>query len=181
MKDMNQNTASVWNRIENWLYKAIALFFKKILKRNISKEQFAGIMEFVKFGLVGVTNTLVSYLIYVGTLLILRSFGLMPEVDYIAAQILSFVLSVLWSFLLNSKFVFILKEGEKRDWPSALAKAYISYSFTGLFLNSVLLILWVNVFHISEFLGPIINLFVSVPINFIMNKFWAFRSEGRKS
>ena len=59
----------------------------------------------------------------------------------------------------------------------ALVKTFISYSFTGLFLSSVLLVLWVQVMHISEFVAPIINLLVTVPLNFIINKLWAFKKD----
>ena len=45
------------------------------------------------------------------------------------------------------------------------------------FVAFVLSVLWVQVFHISEFIAPIINLLVSVPLNFIINKFWAFREK----
>ncbi|MCR4902230.1 MAG: GtrA family protein, partial [Butyrivibrio sp.] len=81
------------------------------------------------------------------------------------------------SYYWNNKMVFTKEEGAERVWWKALIKTYISYSFTGLFLNSVLLILWVQVLGISEFIAPIINLLVSVPINFIINKFWAFKTE----
>ncbi|WP_294218999.1 hypothetical protein [Pseudobutyrivibrio sp.] len=37
-------------------------------------------------------------------------------------------------------------------------KTYISYSFTGLFLNSILMVLWVQVVGTSEFVAPIINI-----------------------
>ena len=71
--------------------------------------------------------------------------------------------------------VFTLEEGKERSVWKALIKTFIAYSFTGLFLNSILLFLWVRVFSISEFIAPLINLVVSVPLNFIINKFWAFR------
>ena len=92
---------------------------------------------------------------------------------------IQFVLSVLWSFYWNNKKVFVLQEGEKRSMWQALLKTYISYSFTGLFLNSALLVLWIRVLGISEFIAPIINLLVSVPLNFIINKFWAFRKAAK--
>ena len=95
--------------------------------------------------------------------------------DYLIAQIAAFVISVLWSFYWNSKMVFILEEGKERSVWKALIKTFIAYSFTGLFLNSILWLLWVRVFSISEFIAPLINLVVSVPLNFIINKFWAFR------
>ena len=63
----------------------------------------------------------------------------------------------------------------ERNIVHTLIKTYISYAFTGLFLNSILSLLWVEVFGIPKIIAPIINLLVSVPLNFIMNKFWAFR------
>lgn len=135
------------------------------------------LMQFVKFGIVGVSNTVISYLLYTFTLIGLRAVGLFAGYDYLIATVISFVLSVLWSFYWNNKMVFVMEEGQSRSLWKALIKTYISYSFTGLFLNSVLMVLWVQVFHVSEFIAPIINLLVSVPVNFLINKFWAFKSE----
>lgn len=70
-----------------------------------------------------------------------------------------------------------MEEGQNRNLFKALLKTYVSYSFTGLFLNSIFLILWVQIVGISEFIAAIINLLISVPLNFIINKFWAFRSD----
>ena len=47
---------------------------------------------------------------------------------------------------------------------------YVSYSFSGILLNGVLLVLWVQVFQISKLIAPIINLLFTVPLNFVMNK-----------
>lgn len=87
-------------------------------------------------------------------------------------------LEKLWSFFWNNKIVFTVEEGQSRCLWKILMKTYVSYSFTGLFLNSILLILWVKYLGISEFVAPIINLLISVPVNFIINKFWAFRSDS---
>lgn len=73
--------------------------------------------------------------------------------------------------------VFVKEEGQERNLWKALIKTYISYSFIGLFLNSILLVLWVKLVNVSEFVAPIFNLIISVPINFLINKFWAFRSD----
>ena len=75
----------------------------------------------------------------------------------------------------NNRIVFTLQDGEKRSILKTFVKTFVSYSFTGLILNSALLILWVRILHISEFVAPIINLLVSVPLNFLINKFWAFK------
>ena len=71
--------------------------------------------------------------------------------------------------------VFTVEEGNGRTIWKSLLKTFVSYSFTGLFLNNILLYIWIQIFHISEFMAPFMNLVVSVPINFLINKFWAFK------
>ena len=164
----------MWNFIEKTAYIILKRSFSFVGK-ELRDEGFASLMQFVKFGIVGVSNTVISYVLYAISLLGFQKAGLFANVDYLLAQIIAFVLSVLWSFYWNNKMVFVPKEGEKRSVIGALIKTYISYSFTGLFLNSILLILWVQIFHISEFIAPIINLLISVPLNFMINKFWAFK------
>ncbi|MDE6624950.1 MAG: GtrA family protein [Lachnospiraceae bacterium] len=177
---MKNSVLKVWNIIEKIAY-AILDFLFKMLHKELSEETFQAFMQFVKFGIVGVSNTIVSYVLYVVSLIIFQKNHLIPKVDYIVAQVIAFVLSVLWSFYWNNKMVFVVEEGKQRSIWRALLKTYVSYSFTGLFLNSILLVLWVKLFHISEFLGPIINLAINVPINFLINKFWAFKTTDLSS
>ena len=107
--------------------------------------------------------------------------GIFLEIDYLLAQVIAFVLSVLWSFYWNNKYVFDQDENSERNLLRALAKTYASYAFTGLILNSVLSVIWVEVFHFSKLIAPVINLLVSVPVNFLLNKFWAFRGKAQES
>lgn len=134
-------------------------------------------LQFVEFCIVGVSNTVISYLIYSVSLLLFRRLHLFENYDYFVAQILMFVLSVAWSFYWNNRMVFRLKTNQKRSLFKSLVKTYISYSFTGLLLNSILLWLWVRVLGISAFIAPVLNLFISIPVNFILNKYWAFKAE----
>ena len=97
--------------------------------------------------------------------------------DYILGNTIAFLLSVLWSFYWNSRYVFGLEEGEKRSPWKALLKTYISYGFTGIILSNILSYVWIRVFGISKYLAPLINLVVSIPVNFLMNKLWAFKEE----
>lgn len=164
----------IWSIIEKAAYTVLAFLFR-LFHKEMTEEFFAAFMQFIKFGLVGASNTVISYVLYAGSLLLFQKYSLLPRMDYLAAQVIAFVLSVLWSFYWNNRLVFTVKEGEQRSFWRTLLKTYLSYSFTGLFLNSVLLVLWVRVLHISEFLAPVINLAVSVPINFLIHKFWAYR------
>lgn len=166
----------MWNLLEKVVYAVLKMLFR-IGEKEISDEFFISFMQFIKFGIVGISNTIISYALYVAGLFVFQRTRIFPKVDYLIAQGIAFILSVLWSFYWNNKKVFILDEGEERSIWKALLKTYVSYSFTGLLLNSILLVLWVQVMHISEFVAPIINLLVSVPMNFLINKFWAFRKD----
>lgn len=170
----------IWNYFEKLIYNIMKNLSVKILKKDYADNQHAAFMQFVKFGIVGVSNTVISYVLYAATLLILQKADLFPKTDYLWAQIVAFILSVLWSFYWNNKMVFVTSEESERVWWKALIKTYISYSFTGLFLNSILLILWVKICGMSEFVAPILNLLISVPLNFLINKFWAFKATNKK-
>ena len=74
-----------------------------------------------------------------------------------------------------STFFYTLKQGV-RNILKALLKTYISYGVTGIVLNNILSFLWIDVLGISKLIAPMINLIFSVPINFLLNKYWAFKN-----
>lgn len=144
-----------------------------LLKISLSNEKKNTIIQFIKFGIVGASNTLISYGLNVLVLFLLSPFCF--RWDWVLGNAIAFILSVLWSFYWNNKYVFVLEEGEKRNWIKALLKTYVSYGFTGIILNMALSYLWIEVFGISKYITPLINLIISVPLNFLINKFWAFK------
>jgi len=162
-----EKTGRIW-----YLISLISFYILKLFYKILHKE-----MQFVKFGIVGLSNTVIAYLIYSGLLILFEKMRWFPNADYLIASVISFVLSVLWSFYWNSRKVFVVKEGEERKLLPALIKTFISYSFTGLILSNILLVIWVKVFGISKFIAPLINLVVTIPLNFIINKFWAFKTK----
>lgn len=170
---MNGTLTKIWNAFERLLKFVVY----KILRFQLSDKSWAGLMQFVKFGIVGFTNTIIGYLIYVVSLKGLRAVNLFATADIYVAQLIMFLLSVAWSFFWNNTLVFKQEEGEERNILAALIKTYVSYAFTGLFLAEALLMLWVNVFGINEYIAPIINLIITVPLNFIIQKYWAFKNE----
>ena len=130
------------------------------------------ILQFIKFGLVGVSNTALSYGIIVLVLFLLRNRGL--SWDYVAANTVAFLLSVLWSFYWNNRSVFKSESGRPRSIAKALLKTYASYAFTGIVLNNVLSWFFITQLGISKYLAPLLNLMLTVPINFLLNRNWAF-------
>ena len=129
------------------------------------------IRQFIKFGLVGVSNTLVSWACYYFFLWI-------DESLYLIGGIVGTVVSIANAFFWNDKYVF---KSDNNDWQSKLkrlGRTYISYGGTSL-LGMVLLWVEVNCFNISKVIAPPINLAITVPLNFLINKYWTF--SGRRS
>ncbi len=163
------------------------------------------ITQFLKFGIVGLINTGVSFAVNTISLYLFYKVGGIPEdnkISYWTSSILAFIISVLNAYLLSNKFVFKNKEGEERVWWKVLIKTYISYAGTGLILNNILLWMWNDVIHIGRYLGwladicgslgiaitgdrlvsyiaQFLNMAITIPLNFIMNKFWAYKGKKK--
>lgn len=170
---MENTGVRLWEILDKMLY----AIFVRFLHLNFLEKRWDGFMQFVKFGVVGVTNTVISYTLNVLVLFACAKLHIFERYDYILGNTIAFLLSVLWSFYWNSRYVFGLEEGEKRSPWKALLKTYISYGFTGIILSNILSYVWIRVFGISKYLAPLINLVVSIPVNFLMNKLWAFKGE----
>lgn len=128
----------------------------------VDKESFWNFAkQFMQFALVGVSNTLISLGIYY----LLLHFN----VYYIIAHVVGFLISVLNSFFWNSRFVFRRQTHKK----IAFFKTLISYGVTFL-LSTSLLYLMVDIIGVPDKIAPIINMFITTPLNFLLNKFWAF-------
>jgi len=160
----------IWRKIRQIL--EIVVF--KVLKLKIPMAKWEGILQFIKFGIVGLSNTLIGFLIYTITLLGIRAVDIFPSVDIYISQLIMFLLSVAWSFYWNNKYVFSVKDGERKILIPLL-KTYASYALTSLVLSELLLHLWVKVFGINEFISPMLSLLITVPVNFIIQKKWAFK------
>ena len=74
--------------------------------------------------------------------------------------------------------MFKLNEGEQRSIWKALLKTYVSLWFYGNNTLIIFCLFYGYVIGINKMLAPIINLIINIPINFFMNKLWAF---GKKT
>lgn len=151
----------LWKKVENILY----FFIFKLLKLELSEAHWENVKQFIKFGLVGLLNNLICYLTY----LILVAVG----THYILANIIGFSISVFNSYYWNNKYVFAM--AGKRVWWKTFIRTYISYAGTGIVLSNILLTIWIEGFHMPKVIGPVINLILTVPINYLVNKLWAYK------
>lgn len=162
----------MWELLEGIL----KLILVKFLHLKIQEEMWEKLMQFVKFALVGFSNVVVSYGLYLIFFLLFQAIGVFKNTDYLIAQFIGYVLSIFWSFYWNRKYVFDAEQNAV-PWWKTLLKSFVAYSFTGVFLNSVLSVLWVQIVGIPKIISPVINLLINVPINFLLNKFWAFKDK----
>lgn len=123
--------------------------------------------QFFKFGLVGVLNTALTYAVFFILVKI--------NVHYQIANAIGFVIGVLNSYYWNNRYVFKTKEGEKRNHFKALLKTFAAYGITGLLLQSFFLWLYVEHFGIDSLIAQLISLCITVPTNFVLNKYWSFK------
>lgn len=156
--------AKLWQ----WIKEILHFIIYKLFKITLSTEQWENLLQFVKFGLVGVLNNLICY----GTYLILAALG----VHYTPANVIGFSVSVFNSYYWNNKYVFATEN--KCIWWKTFLKTYISYAGTGIVLSNILLIVWIEILNIPKLVAPIINLFITIPINYLLNKLWAYREHS---
>ncbi|MBP1950948.1 GtrA family protein [Virgibacillus litoralis] len=112
-------------------------------------------LEFIRFIIVGIINTLNYYGIYL-------IFNLVLGINYMASHIIGFAISLIVSFFLSSYFTFQVK-------PSL--KKFLQFPLTQLFnisVSSVLIYLFVEYFFIDSTIAPIVSLFITVPLTFLI-------------
>lgn len=148
----------------------ILRFLYKMIRKEMTEVQWEGWRQFIGFVEVGITNFLVNYITYAVFLYI--------GFSYHMANIMGFIISVFNAFYWNNKFVFKQEENGKRSWLQTLIKTYVSYAFTGLLLTEILLYVEISVLGLPQIIGPVINLFITTPFNFVLNKFWTFKVKG---
>ena len=148
------------------------------LLQKLENSRFAPLVQFIKFGLVGVSNTLISYVVEMLCYYVLFTGMANEQLKIVLTTLLAFVISVTNSFILNNRFVF---RAEEKQTPGQIAKAYgktvLCYALTGIVLAPILR-LWLVGMNIPYWAASLMSLIVTIPLNFVMNKFWAFA--GRK-
>lgn len=128
------------------------------------------LIQFIKFGLVGVSNTLVSLAVY-------YLFYFIDQRLYLVGNVVGWIVSVANSFYWNNRFVFSGTEKGRGVILKKLLKTYFSYGATFL-LSTLMLYVEVDILAWSGVLCPVLNLIVTIPLNFLLNKYWAF-AEGK--
>lgn len=138
----------------------------KLFHKVIQIVRQKNMVQFLKFGIVGLSNTLVSLAVYYVFLWV------NPKL-YLVGNVIGWVVSVANAYYWNNKYVF--GDGQKglRQTLKKLSKTYLSYGATFV-LSTLLLYIEVDILSWSSVISPFVNLIITIPLNFLLNKFWAF-------
>ena len=159
------------NKLWEILVFILDFFIRKVFRISLSDAQWEAFLQFIKFGIVGVSNTLIHYFTYL--------ICIFAGCHYLIASVIGFLVSVINAFYWNNKYVFVKEENATRSLWQAFLKTFLSYAGTGLVLENVLLVIWVRFLHVPEAIAPLVTLLITIPINFILNKFWAFKDRKK--
>jgi putative flippase GtrA len=124
----------------------------------------AVMVQFVKFGIVGVSNTLLFLAVYT---LLVEVLG----VWYLAASAMAFVVGAVNGFVLNRRWTFA---GHVGDALTPVRWGVVQSG--GLLLNLGLVAGCVEVLGMDELLGQAVAIAIVVVVTFAANRAWTFRT-----
>ena len=146
-------------------------WFKNYMKKSVKSLS----LQFLKFGLVGIFNTIISTVTTYGLLIIfnkLNFFFKSLDVQVIISSFLGFSVSFINSYYWNSRLVF--KMSSNKFFSKSFIKSYFCYFLTWI-ISYVITAFLATVLYLPKFWIPLFTLLFTVPLNFLANKFWAFR------
>jgi putative flippase GtrA len=120
-------------------------------------------VQLVKFGIVGVSNTLLTFVVYT---VLLKGFG----VWYLAASAIGFIAGATNGFLLNRRWTFAGHVGD-----SLTPVRWAIVQSCGLALNEGLLFVFVHEAGLDELLSQAFATAVVTVSTFFANRAWTFR------
>lgn len=126
--------------------------------------QRRGVRQFVKFGIVGVSSTVIDW----GVFYFLNSF---LGIYYLLAKVLSFLVAVVNSFFWNRRWTFRSRSQQR---AKEFSKFLFIYSLS-LAINAGIMFLAVDFLHWRKIFGLIAATGFTMFWNFLANKFWIFR------
>jgi putative flippase GtrA len=121
------------------------------------------LVQFVKFGIVGVSNTLLTFAVYT---LLLKVFG----VWYLAASAIGFIVGAVNGFLLNRRWTF---RGHVGDAFTPVRWTVVQGC--GLLTNLGLVYLFVEEISLDKLIAQACATVIVTVITFLVNRAWTFR------
>jgi putative flippase GtrA len=124
-------------------------------------------LQLVRFGIVGGVGFAVNIAVYA---LCVQALG----IDYHVAAVAAFVVAVMNNFMLNRHWTFDAAGGH----AGFQAVRFIAVSLVAFGVSLLLLTLLVEAAGLAKVPAQALAVATSMPLNFLGNKLWSFRSEA---
>lgn len=136
--------------------------------RHLLKTKYAEYAEIIRYLIIGILTTLVS----LGTYYALVLTVLNPDnaLELQIANIISWIVSVIFAYFTNRSFVFKVKDSHIL---SEFFKFVISRIFT-LLVDMAIMFIFVSLLHLDDKIVKLITQVVVIVLNYILSKFLVF-------
>ena len=122
--------------------------------------------ELIAYGVVGVMTTVINMVVF-------WLFNTPLAVHYTVANIIAWVLAVVFAFFANKIFVF-----ENHGWSGAVvlheATTFFLSRIASLLVDMAGMALMISVLHCDEMVSKFVVNIVVILINYVLGKFWVF-------
>lgn len=126
--------------------------------------------ELIAYGVVGVMTTVINMVVF-------WLFNTPLAVHYTVANIIAWVLAVVFAFFANKIFVF-----ENHGWSGTVvlheATTFFLSRIASLLVDMAGMALMIDVLHCEEMLSKLVVNILVILINYVLGKFWVF---GKKA
>ena len=126
--------------------------------------------RFVTFSLIGVVNTVVHFVVF---MVLYDTVG----VHYLLASTLGFVMAVVNSYWLNSRWTFA--ELARRDTREFIR--FVMVSVAALLVNFCCMLILVDLWSLYPPLAQALSILLTLLVNFLGNRYWSFAQSAQSS
>ncbi len=118
------------------------------------------IEQIIKFGIVGILATIIDY---AGLLIFVEVF----HIHYLVSSALSFIVSLIFNYLVSMKYVFKSKDNLSRHKEFLI---FVTLSIVGLLLNQLIMWITVDKLRIYYMMSKVIATAIVMIWNFVTRK-----------
>ena len=143
------------------------------------KELIKKYRELILYVIFGALTTAVNYAVYFPIMFFTGKTPLSESTRILIAQVASWIVAVAFAFVTNKLIVF----GDKDKSKAGLFRQITEFAgarLATLGSETVLLLLFVNVLHMNEYLAKIIVSVITVILNYFASKLVIFRKKKEK-
>lgn len=134
---------------------------------NIIFELIKKNKEIIMYGIFGVLTTLVNIFVY---FILVRVFNF----HYLISTIISWIISVLFAYFTNKKYVF---ESKGNNYLKEIF-AFIGFRILSGIIEIVLMYLFVDTLTFDDLISKVITNIVVVLLNYIFSKLFVFKNKS---